>query len=318
MASWIGRFSAIAILVWIGSTPAQATTYASATCLQVVIVGNGFADCLQGQYYGSAPGIEVGGFGEAHADLYTGVLRSRSSAAGERSATNPTDAQGAIGNSTAQFADTITIGGGYSGDVQIRMEVSGSFLASVPYGSYGSATGGTTTDPTVTPQLFLWDNDPSTLDSDAAVFVRQYTSQFLLYVDHASAQGSGTFSTNADSRGQFADPADVRIVLTASFLVTPSNPTFSFLARLGTATGISAVALSPGDTRVSEVDFGNSARLSLILPAGVSWTSESGVFLQGVPEPSMGALLAAGLLSVSAVARVRRATASARTRSPTA
>ena len=317
MASWIGRFSAVAILAWICSTPAQATTYAKVGCLQVVITGNGFADCLQGQYSGSAPGIEVAGSGEAHANLSTGVLRSRSSAAGERSGTNPADAQGSIGNSIAEFSDTITIGGGYSGPVQISMDVSGIFrMNAPPYGSYGA--GGA--DPLVTAQLFL--RDPNSTSgygaSEAGVFVRQYSSQFLLYLDTASAIGDGSFSTNANSLGQFADPTDVRIVLTGTFMVTPTTPTFSFLARLGTATAIGALALLPGDTRVSEVDFGNSAHLSLILPAGVPWTSESGVFLQGVPEPRIGALLAGGMLGLSAASRVRRASANPGTRSPRA
>jgi hypothetical protein len=198
------------------------------------------------------------------------------------------------------FADTITIGGGYSGAVQILMDVSGAFRMNIPYGSYGSAAGGTTTSPMVSAHLVMWDDDSRVPEADAGVFVQQYTSQFLIYVDHQFTAGDGFLTTNADPSGTFADPADVRLVLSTTFMVTPSTPTFSFQATLATATGISALALLPGDTRVSEVDFGNSARLSLILPAGVPWTSESGLFLQSVPEPCAGALLAAGMLCLSA------------------
>jgi hypothetical protein len=302
MASRIGRFSALAILVWSGSTPAQATTFAEVSCLGVVTTGNGFADCLQGKYYGTSPGIEVPGSGEAHADLYTGVLRSRSSAAGERSGTNPADAQGSRGYSTAEFSDTITIGGGYSGPVQISMDVSGIFrLSAVPYGSRWSGAA----DPMGMPALSVFDPNSNSDRSGAEVFVRQDAGEFLVYVDYASVVGDGSFSTNANSLGQFADPTDVRIVLTGTFMVTPTTPTFSFLARLVTNTAIGSPGSSPGDTRVSEVDFGNSAHLSMILPAGVPWTSESGVFLQGVPEPATGALLAAGVLCLSVVGRLR-------------
>jgi len=309
MASWIGRLSLIATLVWIGSTSAQAITYARVGCLQVVSTGNGFADCLQRQTSGSAPGIEVQSSGEAHADLSTGVLRSRSSAAGERSATAPFEGVGSSGNSIAEFADTITIGGDYNGPVQITMDVSGVFrMNEPPYRSYG--TGGA--NPRVSPQLFR--RDPNSTAgygaSEAGVFVSQYSSQYLVYVDYASAVGDGTVWTNANSLGQFDDPADVRIVLTGTFVVTPMIRTFDFVARLGTNSSIGgpvgALGLSPGDSRVEEVDFGNSAHLSLIVPAGVPWTSESTVFLQGVPEPGTSALLLEGLLCLGVYSRSRR------------
>jgi PEP-CTERM motif len=58
---------------------------------------------------------------------------------------------------------------------------------------------------------------------------------------------------------------------------------------------------------VSEVDFGNSAHLSLILPQGVPWTSGSGVFLtSSVPEPGTGALVAVGVLCLTISRRVPR------------
>lgn len=150
--------------------------------------------------------------------------------------------------------------------------------------------------------------DPNSTSGDvtssAVVSVEQYSSEFLLFVDDPPiALGGSSFSTNANSLGQFADPTDVRIELTGTFMVTPTTPTFRFLAQLSTSTTIGVS--SPGDVRVSEVDFGNSAHLSMILPAGVPWTSESGVFLQGVPEPGTGALLGAGMLCLGIVRPVR-------------
>jgi hypothetical protein len=314
MASRIGRFPAIAILVWIGSGSAQAASYAKVMCLNAMDSGLGFADCFQSQHFGSASGVDVIGLGEAHADLSTGVMRSRSQAEGERSPDTP-DAAGANGGSTAWLADTITVGGGYSGPVQLQMKVSGTFrMNNLPFGSlpYGSR-GADAIFPTVTPQLFLWDKDPSNPpESSAAAFVEQYSDQFLVHLESSSTQGGGSVDANTDSSGNFADPADVQIMLTGTFDVTPSNPTFSFSAVLGTSTGINAAALPPGEYRLSEVDFGNSAHLSLILPAGVPWTSESGVFLQGVPEPGTGVLLAAGMLCLSTVRPGRGAIALSR------
>jgi hypothetical protein len=63
-------------------------------------------------------------------------------------------------------------------------------------------------------------------------------------------------------------------------------------------------------------DLGNTARVSFgALPSGLSWTSQSGLFLSGldngaVPEPASWGLLIAGFGLTGAVARRRRAVAS--------
>lgn len=56
----------------------------------------------------------------------------------------------------------------------------------------------------------------------------------------------------------------------------------------------------------SFADFGNSAYLALSLPAGVSFGSDSGVFLTtAVPEPTTWALWLAGLAGLAGLALVR-------------
>ena len=135
-------------------------------------------------------------------------------------------------------------GGGFTGAVEIRMELSGAFLMNVPYGSFTGTTG-----PALSAYLSMWDDNPGAPESEAQLRVEQYTSEFLLSVDPLTTRGSWT---NADSSGNFADPADVRAMLTASFVVTPATPTFSFRAQLATATGINASALLPGEHTTSE------------------------------------------------------------------
>lgn len=53
-------------------------------------------------------------------------------------------------------------------------------------------------------------------------------------------------------------------------------------------------------------DLASTGRLSLLLPAGASVASESGVFLSAVPEPSAGLQLLLGGLALAGLARRRR------------
>lgn len=65
------------------------------------------------------------------------------------------------------------------------------------------------------------------------------------------------------------------------------------------------------DCSSSSCDFSHTARIGLNVPTGVSFTSDSGVFLTGtnpvaaVPEPSTWALMLAGFAAVGRVARRR-------------
>ncbi|MGE0373469.1 MAG: VPLPA-CTERM sorting domain-containing protein [Gammaproteobacteria bacterium] len=91
--------------------------------------------------------------------------------------------------------------------------------------------------------------------------------------------------------GVLANPLLVDDVLQVSMLLTPALPSFSFAA------GLSVVAHGPvtagGTSEAAE--FGNSAEVTLVLPAGISFESASGVFLQPVPLPATIGLLASAL-----------------------
>ena len=62
-------------------------------------------------------------------------------------------------------------------------------------------------------------------------------------------------------------------------------------------TGFGAFIGFDDQRQTNEVNFGNTARLSLIVPPGVKWTSSSGTFLVSTPafEPATLALLGVAL-----------------------
>jgi len=321
MASWIGRFPVVAILVC--SASAQAITFTtSATCNSEVQTGPDFVQCSATTVDESTdPDLGVQravGTAEASADLRTGSLHSDSIAEAYHS--GPYDlAAGAI--SRPSLLDTITIGGGYSGIVEVRMDVSGAFSLDAP----NPATVGTVPNPGVV--AFLSTYDGATDLGSASVFVNQYDNAFndpngfeVRLEGFSRTTSGGSFGSNADPiSGDFADPADVRFVLTSTFTVTPSTPTFTLSAYLYTHTAFSKGNVPGDQVLVSEVDFGKSAHLSLDLPEGVSWTSASGVFLtSSVPEPDTGALLAVAMLCLIAGRHLRGSTGRTRSRSPRA
>ena len=56
----------------------------------------------------------------------------------------------------------------------------------------------------------------------------------------------------------------------------------------------------------TDCDFGDSAHLSFELPAGVGFTSGSGLLLSAVPEPGSCALMLAGMAGLAAIGRTTR------------
>ena len=100
-----------------------------------------------------------------------------------------------------------------------------------------------------------------------------------------------------------------------SYSFTNETPTgFDFTGVLHVTDG-ERLRMSTGlylDCSYSSCGFGNTARVGLDLPDGVSFTSDSGVFLTDavatapVPEPETWALMMAGFASIVSVARRRR------------
>ncbi|MGE0861022.1 MAG: hypothetical protein AB7P42_18060 [Gammaproteobacteria bacterium] len=104
------------------------------------------------------------------------------------------------------------------------------------------------------------------------------------------------FASNAYG-GLLGSALLVTDVLQVSMIVTPAAPTFSFAA------GLSVIAYGPLTVNgpSGSADFGNTATISLLLPAGTTFSSASGVLLQTVPLPA-----SAGLLGPAIALLVRR------------
>ncbi len=117
--------------------------------------------------------------------------------------------------------------------------------------------------------------------------------------------GSADTTSNAQGAQQlFADPADIVFVSTLHFVATSSAPSFSFMARLQTMSGLGYADESP-DVKNARTDFGSTAQFALVASQGVTFTSGSEVFLSSVPEPGLTALVA---MTAAALAWRRRAT----------
>lgn len=233
------------------------------------------------------------------ADLRTGTLRSRSTS---QAFFFGSDNIRAGGGSIVQLYDTITVGGGFTGTVELRMLVDGSFFTA----------GGARPDSLATEmraQLFEID-DVQRLDAASAlVTVFQYGSGEV-ELGQQSTNGLGAITTNASGNRNWFDPANVQVGLSLFFSVTPTKPDFSFLARLGTGSRLNLFG-GLGNNQVQEAatDFGNTAQLSLIVPEGVTWHSASGAFLVPAPVPVPPALwlFGSGLLGLVGIARRKRA-----------
>lgn len=306
MVSRLGRFAALAVFVSSFSSATHALSenpvdpslplaiHAFTSCnFGTPVNGNELASCLAQQSVENPTTLySVTGTGEATADLRSGTLKSRSEAQAYKFATNDLKANA---SANAMLYDTITIGGGFSGVVQMRMEISGAFRINDPNAAVS--------DPFVGAILQGLDGNGNLFGS-AAVQAHQYTSGGGIFLTPPTVFGNVDIETNADHLNTFPDPADVRFAIGMNILVTPSTPSFTFIAGLDTASGFGFI-LPGNETKVSELDFGNTARLSLIVPDGVSWTSASRAFL--VPEPGTYVLVLTGLLTLLlALRRTRR------------
>lgn len=233
--------------------------------------------------------MQVLGTGNALSDLRTGELSATSSAQAYRFGA---DNLLANANGVAQLYETIAVEGGYEGQIEVRMAVSGSMLAATAGGpQFGQAIA----------SLWAFDDQGNELGT-ASIWIDQYTSGGA-YESNRFSYGLPTLiTTNADASGNF-DPSDIEATISMYFDVTAAEPEFTFGARLVTSAGLGPFVFPADQLQTNDVDFGNTAQLSLIAPPGVTWTSSSGVFL--VPEPSVAALLGAGCLALAGLGRLR-------------
>lgn len=88
----------------------------------------------------------------------------------------------------------------------------------------------------------------------------------------------------------------------------PGQSTFTGVYALSGASDVIAVrsALTAYASSVASSDYFNTSAFQLVLPSNVAYSSESGVFLSAVPEPSSWALMLAGLGSVLTLSRRRK------------
>lgn len=284
--------SALTLNPMSGSLPLSDHAGAYCPTMTDFVGGGDFASCALSRSAEDPVTLTyVLGSGEATSDLRQGTLRSRST--GQGYLFNQTRLS-ADGFSTAGLYDTITFVG--SGIVELRMTVQGSMVMTDPTGyAVNRATGNLNT---------LTDSGDVISQLWVRVDQEGQNGVPLLYPDPAAVTGLGVITTNANSSGVF-DPNDVRFELSTFVEVSPSSPTFSFFARLGTNAGFRP-SRDFDHLFQSDVDFGNTAQLELIVPQGVSWTSASGVFLAPVPAPATLALLATALGALCPRVRPRR------------
>lgn len=262
---------------------------------QVFCLGN--EDPTNGEDQASCTGAQIDdnpetltsvvGTSEATADLRTGTLVPSGVAQALWFGEDQLRA-GSLGSAT--FYDTITVGGGYTGTVVLRLATAGAFATTDANPNVmGSEIAG----------LLMGLDDLGFFLASTGVIVDQYNDGTVA-ISATDAQGSASFVTNADVQDRF-DPADVRFALSVSVAVDPAHPTFSFFARYsaGAALGFT----EPADV-VKEATASGTAQLEVIVPEHVPWSSASGVLL--APEPRADASAAAALAALVAARRRRR------------
>lgn len=206
--------------------------------------------------------------GQASADLTAGTLKAR--AVGR--AFSGANGSLAIGSSeTARLYDTLTVNGTWTGIklIGITMTVHGTMTSNAvnPNWQIGSQAFSTA----------LLAYDPTGALLGAAGLPLTMGNNGIPFLGGAITQINATVTTNVPNNGVVFDPNDVQVTMTYQFPATVSNRTFSFLARLNVG---SAMGFGTGlPLAVGDVNFGNTARLALTVPAGVTVTSESGAFL---------------------------------------
>lgn len=259
------------------------------------------ADCSRQ----SASATNAIGKGEAHANLNTGELRATATS---QSVPGSLNLNPGFGRAEAALYDTLTpVGPVTTGFfVTMKMTVDGFFSSNSPdprgLGSPSTFAGAS---------LLTLAADTGFVRSQAGVGIELIGGNRPGDAVVGRLRGMPlNATTNIDPATQLFDSADMRFTLIAEFLITPQSPSFAFLAQLRVG-NFSSFAEDASVTRENVLDFGNTARLSIEAPPGVTFISDSGAFLVAVPEPATQAMLAAGLVFLWATARRRASSAPA-------
>ncbi|HSW22171.1 MAG TPA: PEP-CTERM sorting domain-containing protein [Burkholderiaceae bacterium] len=202
-----------------------------------------------------------------YASLAAGILRSTS----QTTQVQLGDAGGAV--ASVSLSDRIDFGGtpAFTGELHLRID--GGFFGALPLGNTSQSLLGNLT----------WTSGTTEIARIDAGF--QGGALVRLSPDF-NTSGGHTYVYSLD-----AGSVDVELVV--PFHWTPNAGPFSFSAQLYAF----AWTDRPG---TQTADFGNTARFSVVVPAGQTFTSESGVLLTAVPEPGSAAMLlvGAGILGI--------------------
>jgi len=245
-------YSIFGIIFLVSATPALGSL-ASTSC-NGLLGGDDpiFSSCSETNTY-TPSGQTLTQNGNAWASLSAGQIRAVAS--GDRYFSI-----GYAGTASGLLQDVITIqgqGSNWSTNISITMTID------------GTVTGPEQNSPNLVANTYL-SGFSSSETSAASTYIRW--------------DGAGFSSDNTGSEGRYSVDVlasgtnNYSVMLTSTFEVSELFPDINFSAYLH-ATGGSQTT----GTVVS--DFGSTAQLSIILPAGYSFTSGSGVFLSAVPDP---------------------------------
>lgn len=184
-----------------------------------------------------------------------------------------------VADGSAQIIETIHIQGEVLAPVNgvLSIALHGSLT---PNSAYESATGGAA-------------SAAATLQVD----INGVAPGFALYSYQTSGCPPGGIVGSGSSAQSCINTTSISTVILVPFLISQTNQSFQFYIALN------AVSMGGGTA-----DISHTAGLGITLPNGLTFASDSGVFLtqSPVPEPASHALLLAGLGVAALFARRRR------------